>query len=119
MKTILALLLPLLLVPGCGDGHTISCDAGANADAATDVRTFTHCDAPANGHATAFEVQEPDGTWTCLPGACDNGWADCDGNPENGCEAQLTGAEWCGDCLTRCESGQVCHPDGAGGHTCQ
>ncbi len=34
---------------------------------------------------------------------CDEGFADCDDDPTNGCEADLSAPESCGGCGTRCE----------------
>lgn len=52
------------------------------------------CPAPANATAT------------CADGvcgfACDAGFADCDGDPANGCEADLSSAETCGSCANDC-----------------
>ncbi|MCA9598960.1 MAG: hypothetical protein KC776_36870 [Myxococcales bacterium] len=37
----------------------------------------------------------------CSP-SCANGWGDCDGNPNNGCETPLTTVNDCGACHTKC-----------------
>ncbi len=43
------------------------------------------------------------GNSACALGACDAGWADCDGNAANGCEASLaTDLGHCGTCATAC-----------------
>jgi hypothetical protein len=39
---------------------------------------------------------------TCAVGSCDLGWSDCDGNPANGCETDLTTASNCGACGVPC-----------------
>jgi hypothetical protein len=45
------------------------------------------------------------GNSACALGACDAGWANCDGNPANGCEASLTDSlANCGACGTVCET---------------
>ena len=49
----------------------------------------------------------PNGTTSCQQGACvpvcDNGFADCDGNPVNGCETSTqTSTNHCGKCGTQC-----------------
>jgi hypothetical protein len=48
----------------------------------------------------------------CGMAACDEGWADCDGNPGNGCETDLHAATSCGACGAACVAGQVCTPKG-------
>lgn len=48
----------------------------------------------------------------CAPGECQSGWADCDANPANGCEADLTLPAHCGSCGTVCSPGQLCTPSG-------
>jgi hypothetical protein len=46
---------------------------------------------------------------------CDEGWADCDNNAANGCEADLTALESCGACGNRCVDGAVCAASVEGG----
>ncbi len=58
---------------------------------------------PVRGNATA----------TCAAGACgfacSAGFADCDGNPANGCEVDLaSNASHCGRCAAACAAGGVC-----------
>lgn len=40
----------------------------------------------------------------CMPIACVEGFADCDGRPENGCESNLRELDHCGACDARCEA---------------
>jgi hypothetical protein len=42
------------------------------------------------------------GAGVCAVGSCDLGWGDCDGNPQNGCEADLTSNGSCGACGVAC-----------------
>lgn len=35
---------------------------------------------------------------------CPAGWGECDGDPSNGCEADLTGVDHCGTCGTACSA---------------
>jgi hypothetical protein len=55
-------------------------------------------------------------TYTCKP-VCDAGHADCDGNPGNGCETDLTTAANCAGCGLRCANphgSTACSTQGAG-----
>ena len=51
---------------------------------------------------------------SCVGGACAialcvPGWSDCDGDPTNGCEADIvSGIDSCGGCGRSCDAGQVC-----------
>ncbi len=47
-------------------------------------------------------------TGTCQFGTCDQGFADCNGNLNDGCEAQLGTTANCGGCNDACGSGEVC-----------
>ncbi len=84
-------------VESCEAGTT-DC-AGACVDVTSDPLRCGGCDvrcaAPANAVAT------------CMAGACgfecDEGFADCDGDPSNGCESTLHELENCGGCGMRCE----------------
>ncbi len=44
----------------------------------------------------------------CSLGVCDVGWADCDGDPSDGCEADLSLPRTCGGCGIQCGAGSVC-----------
>jgi hypothetical protein len=48
----------------------------------------------------------------CAPGACAPGYADCDGDPKNGCEADLTNPATCHSCTLKCAPTEVCAPNG-------
>ena len=39
---------------------------------------------------------------------CDDGWDDCDGNVDDGCESDVTSPRSCGTCGNVCVSGEVC-----------
>jgi hypothetical protein len=59
----------------------------------------------------------------CEAGACAftcaAGFADCDGNPGNGCEASLGAATSCGSCTTRCEMPtSLCQTSSNGARSC-
>ncbi len=68
----------------CGGGTMKCCDK-ACIDTARDPDNCGACGKACAGvHAQASCTNG-----TCGPGACDPGWGDCDGNPANGCEANL------------------------------
>jgi len=52
---------------------------------------------------------------TCQVAACNGGWADCDGDPANGCETDTGRPENCGGCGIQC---QVSPPIGCNGVIC-
>jgi hypothetical protein len=94
----------LRCVAGSGD-----CDAVASNGCETNTLTAAaHCGAC--GRACAL----PNATSTCAAGACAitscaAGFADCDLNPANGCEANTrTDNTRCGGCGTTCAAGSVC-----------
>lgn len=60
-------------------------------------------------HATAECI-----AGVCELGQCESGWADCDGDPSNGCETSLTTIENCGSCDNVCPPGWTCD-----GNQCQ
>jgi hypothetical protein len=47
--------------------------------------------------------------------SCDVGFADCDGNPTNGCETDLKSPTSCGACGVACTAIQICTPSGCAG----
>lgn len=69
--------------------------------------TCTPC---ARDHATAACQGQK-----CVIGACDPGYANCDGNPDNGCEGDLSKATSCGACNAVCNAATPnCAPVGQG-----
>jgi len=64
------------------------------------------------------------GYWGCANSQCGQpkcyqGYADCDGDPENGCEATLDTNENCAACGNACAAGQECKLDSKeGGYRC-
>jgi hypothetical protein len=54
----------------------------------------------------------------CVHGTCKPGRANCDGNGENGCEADILDPRTCNNCDTACQVGQVCTPTPAGRNEC-
>jgi len=84
------------------------CDAdgsnGCEANLNTDV---TNCDSCGSACTFANAANSCAGG-SCVLGACDDGFADCDGDARNGCEVDLTDGANCGRCGHDC-----------GGSTCQ
>jgi len=89
--------LPDATEAGCDGGEALC--GGACVEVSASVAHCGRCDnaCPARANATA----------TCAAGACgaacEAGFADCDGDASNGCEASLEGAAHCGRCGARCE----------------
>ena len=55
----------------------------------------------------------------CQLGVCDSGWADCDSNPTNGCETNLTiDVNNCGSCGQTCDDAIDCTVDVCLGGLC-
>ncbi len=88
-----------------GPGSTICCAAGATNCGGACATTSTdrnNCGACGTICATGPGTT----TNTCMGGvcrpACASGFADCDGDPANGCEARLDSVTHCGRCGNRC-----------------
>ncbi len=73
-------------------------DNTCGADLMSDVNHCGRCDEVCEfAHATASCD-----LGVCVMGDCGLGWADCDGQIDNGCEADLSLPEHCGSCLVVC-----------------
>lgn len=92
----------------CEAGY-VDCDGdlatGCEAATATSIE---HCGACGMRCPTA-----PNTVATCVAGACRSacatGYADCDGNPANGCEVDVrASSEHCGGCGRACVAGRTC-----------
>jgi hypothetical protein len=100
--------------PGCVSGRCLSScvtgyvdcdgrdDTGCEVDTRTDLGSCGGCGrrcAPANAEGAC-------GGGRCAVARCNAGFADCDGDPGNGCEVDLaTSASHCGACGRGCPSG--------------
>ncbi|MBI5514723.1 MAG: hypothetical protein HY909_13190 [Deltaproteobacteria bacterium] len=84
--------------PGRGD-----CDGMMANGCETDLRgTTAHCGACGNACAFAHGAATC-AAGACVLGACEAGYGDCDGNPANGCETDLTTTPaHCGRCGNVC-----------------
>jgi hypothetical protein len=87
-------------VPQCAGGYS-DCDANPNNGCETGVQT-----SPSNCGSCGHVCSCSSGTPSCTAGVCGcgcaPGWADCDGNTANGCEAQLNTLLNCGTCGQAC-----------------
>jgi hypothetical protein len=112
-----------------GDGESLAeGDAPADGEAGVDAEADAGCPPgradcdgdPANGCETSVAddlancgacgaiCDLPHATESCIDGTCrfrvcePGGWYDCDGNPANGCEADLGSVAHCGACYAAC-----------------
>lgn len=102
----------------CSNGFCseCSCSAGTancNADCSDSCETNIASDL-ANCGACGRTCTLAHATAACTAGACavarcEPGWGDCDGNPANGCEVDLTrDGNHCGACGRSCGAGSLC-----------
>ncbi len=109
-------------VPLCLAGYG-NCDGNAVNGCETNLLTNVNS-CGACGH----QCTNAHGSTSCSAGACQPscaaGWGDCDGNPDNGCETNLTtSTDNCGACGTKCTnangstscSGGTCQPSCSAG----
>ncbi len=108
-------------VPGVDVADVIECPQGQTLCGASCVELLTesqHCGRCGN------RCNAANATNTCAAGLCAfqcmTGFADCDMNPANGCEANLSSPLTCGSCGTRCNNsnGTPTCVAGACGITC-
>ena len=83
------------------------CDGDASNGCEADLSSDTTCGSCAV-HCGAVDG----GSTSCSGGSCAltcaADWADCDGDPANGCEQSLEAPNHCGACGTSCDPGQEC-----------
>ena len=121
-------------VCSAGSNALVACVAGACRTAC--MSGFADCDGnPGNGcevnlltsvsHCGACGMACPSGpssTATCAGGVCGltcaAGRADCDSNPVNGCESDLSSVLTCGICSNRCSGATPVCVMGAAGSSC-
>ena len=117
-----------------GPNALVACVGGACRSAC--MGGFADCDGnPGNGcevnlltttaHCGACGMvcpSGPQGTATCIGGVCGlrcaTGYEDCDGNPVNGCEGDLSTVLTCGTCTNRCSGATPVCVAGASGSSC-
>jgi hypothetical protein len=128
----------------CAPADTQGCDTTGAAETCGMDCTWGACDCPKGQLACAGACVADDdlkhcgacehdctaldhvsGSTTCDAGkchlsgsACAAGWGDCDGNAENGCEANLTVADTCGACDHTCSGSKNKCAKGADGYAC-
>ena len=108
-------------VPGCASGYA-DCDGNASNGCETSTKTLTDCGSCGTpcgfDHASASCA-----TGTCTLTSCDNGYGNCDGLQNNGCETNTnTTTSHCGGCGQGCSnahgsttcSGGSCSPSCSG-----
>ena len=88
--------------PICASGFA-DCNGDPSDGCETDLSTDDNCGACGSAcaltNATASCQHQ-----LCAISKCAAGFADCDGNPKNGCEADLSKPETCGACTTQCSA---------------
>jgi hypothetical protein len=92
--------------PGWGD-----CDGDSENGCEQSLVTAAHCGAC--GQACALDHATADcSTGSCLVSACHDGFDDCNGLPQDGCEAALDSDAHCGGCGAACGAGNACQGGG-------
>lgn len=61
-----------------------------------------NCGALDNVKEAQCAVEETNENTSCEILECEDGWADCDGDPTNGCETDLSDPQSCGACDVKC-----------------
>ncbi|HXU80536.1 MAG TPA: hypothetical protein VN914_04025, partial [Polyangia bacterium] len=107
-------------------GATFQCVGGCMgatpdkcATTCTDLKSDIHnCGACAHDCAKLPNVRSgaplscQSGACVVPAGSCSTGFADCNGKPDDGCEVDLSRADTCGGCNTKCDPGKACTPSG-------
>lgn len=88
--------------PGKGDCNGTASD-GCEADLASDAKNCSFCGNDCG--ATVQHATPSCSSSACGYSKCNAGWADCDGDPANGCEQDIaTDPSHCGSCNAVCDS---------------
>lgn len=96
------------------DGFATDCGPIADAPFVNEDGVYNneeHCGMCGNycyrDHVASAACEVADMAASCVIAACEEGWADCDGNPVNGCEADLSNKIHCGACGVVCGGSQA------------
>lgn len=103
----------------CGCPHGLAACLTACWDLTTDDKQCGACGNacdPTGGGAPSY----PNMYYGCLDSTCDklkckDGWGDCNGNIEDGCETELGTEANCTECGSACDPGQTCGQDSVDG----
>lgn len=100
--------------PACNQGWG-NCDGRVRNGCETPTTTLTNCAICGNACGSWPHRATACSYGMCVPGACESGWLDCDGDWANGCEVNgSSSTRHCGGCGTICPAGTLC-----GNGTCQ
>jgi hypothetical protein len=102
--------------PACPGGE-LSCPAGCVLDDAKNCGRCGHDCTSLPNVSGAVACDTVDGVCSFPPGSCKPGTADCNGNPDDGCETDVTTGAHCGSCTTSCAGGGLCSAS-VGMYTC-
>jgi hypothetical protein len=83
------------------------CDGVASNGCEVDLRSSNHCGA-CNEPCALARASETCASGTCVITECDPGFANCDTEAANGCEASLGDSDTCGSCSNTCDDGWAC-----------
>ena len=87
-------------ISSCNGGFG-NCDSNPANGCETPLNTLTDCNVCGTACSLSNAVSSCE-SGTCFISSCNAGWADCDGNPANGCETSLNTLTNCGTCGIVC-----------------
>ncbi len=90
------------------------CDSMLDNGCEQSLETLSHCGMCSRSCALDHATESCAGG-TCAVTGCDDGWDDCDSDPDNGCEADLSADGDCGGCGVTCTLAHATASCGAAG----